>query len=550
MKQNLFRFFIPAGIFLLFLNNNVCHAQGSAERPKLVIGIVVDQMRYDFIPRYWDKYENNGFRKLINEGFFCENTHYNYVPTYTGPGHASVYTGTTPSGHGICANDWYDKELKKEINCVYDPDHYAVGTEAKENISPVSLKAATVGDMLKLASNFRSKVISVGIKDRGAVLPGGHLADAAYWLDDKRGSWISSDYYIKSLPEWVVKFNREKWVEKYLDQQWETLLPLEEYTESIADDNPYERQLDKNKRPVFPYDLPKLKKEGWGLGLIRYTPWGNTLTAKMALAAIDGEQLGKSGSTDMLLVSFSPTDYIGHGFGPRSVEVEDTYLRLDRELAAFLEQVEAKVGRENVLIFLTSDHGVVDVPAFLKDHRFPAGYYQSEVVMDSLNARLKRAVDADSIVMAFTNNQVYLNNRKLQRLGRKSQRAQHIIVNYLKAQPFAKDVVSLKEMMIADAGGEEELQMVKKGYYRERSGDIVVIPNPGWIDSKSEQGTTHGSGYTYDTHVPLIWYGWKVKPGKSSQRVNITDIAPTLSGLLNITAPDAATGKVIPLSLE
>ncbi|MEO8088088.1 MAG: alkaline phosphatase family protein, partial [Bacteroidota bacterium] len=339
-------------------------------KPKLVVGIVVDQMRYDYLFRFKEKYSEGGFRRLMHDGFLFENANYNYVPTYTAPGHTCIYTGTTPSHNGIISNDWYDRELGKTIGCVWDSTMKPVGTTSiSGKMSPKNLLCTTVTDELRAASNFKSKVIGIALKDRGAILPAGHSANAAYWHDPYSNNWVTSSYYMAQLPTWAQKFNERKMVDSMLSKPWNTLLPVDSYVESTADDTPYEGLFKGETKPVFPHNLPEIKKDDEEL--IRKTPFGNTFTAMFAKAAIEGEQLGKGSNIDFLAISFSSTDYVGHMFGTNAIELEDTYIRLDRDLADLLSYLDNTVGKNNYLLFLTADHGAVANPIYNHDHNLP-----------------------------------------------------------------------------------------------------------------------------------------------------------------------------------
>ncbi len=324
-------------VFLLsFLFISSLYAQGAKTRkpdtsPKLVLGIVVDQMRYDYIYRFWNKYGNGGFKRLVNEGFFCRNTHYNYMPTYTAPGHASIYTGTTPAVHGIVGNNWFVKEENKSTYCTDDKTVKTVGsTSAAGEMSPANMWSSAITDELRLVSNFQSKVIGISLKDRSSILPAGHLANAAYWFDSQNGAFITSTHYMQDLPSWAAKFNAQDKAKEYLSKSWTTLLPVQQYTESLPDDNPFEGLFKGEQKPVFPHNLPEIFKQD-GYEAIRYTPFGNSMVTDFALTAILAEKLGKGAATDFLAISYSSTDYIGHRYGPRAIELEDTYLRLDED---------------------------------------------------------------------------------------------------------------------------------------------------------------------------------------------------------------------------
>lgn len=527
----------------LFCFNFLAVAQ--QQKPKLVIGIVIDQMRYDYLDRYWSKFGNDGFKKIINNGFNCKNSHYNYMPTYTGPGHASIYTGTTPENHGIIANDWYDKRQKKYVYCAEDTTVKTVGSTSKDGLmSPKNMITTTITDQLKLNTNFKGKVIGISLKDRGAILPAGHKADAAYWFEGKNtGKWISSSYYFNELPKWVQEVNKKNSANTYLSKPWNTLLPIAEYTASIADNNPYEGVFDGEKTPTFPHKLPALRDSNENYSLIKNTPFGNNITTEMALAAIIGEKLGEDEITDFLALSYSSPDYIGHQFGPMSVEVQDNYLRLDQDIAQLLTYLESKFGKEDVLIFITADHGAVDVPQFLIDNHIPAGYFDKKKMTADLKAFCLTKWNAD-LIENISNGNVFLNHEIITKNNLNTSQIEQEIANYLLtfegiSQTFTAN--TLKTTVIT----ENIAANIQRGFNQSRSGDVVYVLASGWINDGYKTGTTHGSPYHYDTHVPLLWYGHLIPKGETTKKVVIPDIAATLAVLLNINAPSACTGNPI-----
>lgn len=517
------------------------------QKPKLVVGIVVDQMRYDYLVRFWDRYGDDGFKKLINNGYNCKNTHYNYMPTYTGPGHASIYSGTTPENHGIISNTWYDKVADNYTYCTLDTTMKTLGSDSKYGkMSPNKLTSTTITDELKLSTNFKGKTFGISIKDRGAILPAGHNADAAYWFEGgKTGKWISSSFYMKQLPKWVNKINETNPAKKYLDNPWETLYPLVSYKASIADDNPYEQLFKTESKPVFPHNLPALADSNYHYSLIKATPFGNTILKDFALTLIKNENLGKDEVTDFLSISFSSTDYVGHQFGPMSVEIEDTYLRLDKELAEIITYLEKNVGKEEVLIFLTADHGAVNVSQYLIDNKMPGGYFHEEQLDSSLNVFLKNEYKVDSLIKNVSNYQVFLNTELIQKNNWDLLAIENTIANYLlKQEGVAKAVTStaLKSTEFTD----RILANAQRGFNQNRSGNVLFVLESGWVPFyKNHKGTTHGSPYHYDTHVPLLWYGAGIKKGETDREIIIPDIAATLAQLLNIQAPSACSGKPI-----
>lgn len=528
--------------FSFFLFIFICHSQ-----PRLVVGIVVDQMRYDYIDKYWNKFSPDGFRRLVQEGYNCKNTNYNYVPTFTGPGHASIYTGATPSVHGIVSNEWIDKTTGKRVYCAYDDSTTSVGGTAKAGkMSPKPLLTTTIGEELKKVDP-QSKVIGIALKDRGAVLPAGHHANAAYWFDASNGNWITSSYYMKELPAWVNDFNKRELAKKYLSQSWTTLFPIEQYTESDADDNDCEEPLKGTFRPVFPYDLPFLMKQNGGVGLIRSTPFGNSFTKDFALETIRQEKLGKDAVPDLLCVSFSSTDYIGHQFGPQSVEVEDCYLRLDKDLGELLRFLDEWVGKDNVLVFLTSDHGANEAVPCLRKKNIPAGILHEKQASDLLKKFISDTYK-DTIRLIVNDFDVYLDRKKIESKGLNWTDVKNKTALYLRGINGIVDAVTSDEVQagIFSSPGDSIRFKVKAGFYPGRSGDVIFVLKPGWLEGY-ERGTSHGSPYWYDTHVPLLWWGHSVKPGSSEETLTITQIAPTVSQILKVPVPNGCSSNSIDL---
>jgi predicted AlkP superfamily pyrophosphatase or phosphodiesterase len=536
--------------------SGVLHAQEQLDRPRLVVGIVVDQMRYDYLYRYYDAYGLDGFKRLLNEGFSCENTLYNYWPTYTGPGHAAIYTGTTPSVNGIIANEWYDRQWGRHRYVTTDTLVEAVGASKPDDRSgrhsPRVLLSSTISDELRLAFALKSKVVGICLKDRGSILPAGHFPDACYWFDDRTGNWITSTYYAKQLPDWVAAFNRQEKARQYLDGVWDKL-QQRPYRESY--DN-WRKYTDGNYKPMslvwprsFPYDLRSWRDslyQKYGYSLLRFVPEGNTITVDFAMAAIEKMELGQDEYPDMLCLSFSTPDYCGHQFGIHAEEVQDVYLRLDVEIARLLRFLEEKLGKDNVLVFLTADHGAAETPLHLQDLQAPAGVFPESRLKDTLNTQLQKVFgQKKDYVLAVHNQQLWFNHRELGPKG--LQTAMEVARTYLRAQPGVYDAMTKEEIMRLPA----EYPFVaetRRGLHPRRSGDMVFFLEPGWhADDEyfGKGGTTHGSPYPYDTHVPLLWYGWKIKPGQTVEAVSITDIAPTLAALLRILRPNGCTGKVI-----
>jgi len=528
----------------LFILSLLITLQTVAQKPKLIVGIVVDQMRVDYLTRYESKFGEGGFKKLIKGGYFNKNANFNYVPTYTGPGHASIFTGSVPRVNGIISNDWYDKKTGKYVYCTDDENVNTVGSTSKAGkMSPRNLLTTTIGDELRLATNMQAKVIGISQKDRASILPAGHIANAAYWYDGTNGAFITSTFYMQQLPAWVNAFNDKKLPEKYLSQDWTTLLPLAAYTESLADDNAFEGLFKGETKPVFPHKLAELKEKNKGLNIIRATPFGNTLTKEFALEAIKNEQLGADGVTDFLSVSFSSTDYVGHQYGINAIETEDTYLRLDKDLEELINYLEKNIGKDNFVIFLTADHGGAHNAAYLQSLKVPAGFINEKMIEDSMKAHLKQ-VYGDTLVLSFSNQQFFLNHQTLAKNKLKLKEVTMEAARYALSIEGVANAYSVFDMVSASQSNDVALSRIYMGYNDVRSGDVILNYLPAYLDY-SKTGTTHGAAYTYDTHVPLLWYGWKINQGSSYEPVNIADIAPTVASFLDISFPNGCVGKPI-----
>lgn len=512
------------------------------DAPKLVVGIVVDQMCYDYLYRFYPNFGKGGFKRLMDKGSHFRNVTYNYVPTFTGPGHASIYTGTTPSNHGIIGNDWFHRPYNRGVNCVDDTSVTALGTQSVDGLcSPHFLRANTITDQLRLTYPS-SKVIGVSIKDRGAILPAGHLANGAYWYDYSSGKFISSSFYFKSLPTWVTDFSAQHPISSYLVKPWNLLKDSACYYYRKMDDSPYEVLIAGKNKPIFPYTLSELP---FDQQLTNFTafPEANTYLTDFAVAAMNAENLGKHTTTDFLTISYSTPDIAGHAFGPYSLEMEDMYFRLDNEIARLLTTLDKQVGKGNYVVFLTADHAVVPVPELLIDHQLPGGYlfladkekglrdlslqtYQVDVIdrIENANIYLKKEFSNTPL----TNN--YLNTLKTA-IGQWSE---------------TKLVLTKDELQQAPVNNWAE--MMQAGYYPERSGDLIFILQPGFLPKSTDtpgahKGTSHGSAFNYDTHVPVLFYGKDIPQQDVFTPYSIIDIAATLVHILDVQRPNAMVGK-------
>ncbi len=530
-------------VFYLALTLGTSFAQSTQEKPKLIIGIIVDQMRQEYLYKFADRYSEGGFKRMMNEGFMMKNGHYNYIPTYTGPGHASVYTGTTPATHGIIGNTWYVRSLNKSIYCAEDSTVTNVGgTPSNGQISPRNMLTTTITDELRFATNKRSKVVGLAIKDRGASLPAGHLGDA-YWYDSENGDFMTSTYYYDSLPKWVQDFNAKKLPDSYLSKTWEPLYPIETYKQSINDNNDFEAPFIGKETPTFPYILDSLKANNDNYGLISATPFGNSLTLDFTYAAIEGEQLGKRGETDFLAVSFSSPDYIGHRFGPASKEVEDNYLRLDLEMEKFLNYLDKTYGKGEYLVFLSADHGVSDVATYMASENIPAGNLNVAYITGQLKGYTQQKYGVGEWIVNISNEQIFLNSELAKEKGVNISDMEKDLAKFLLKFKGIKEVYTSTSMRNS-AFTQDRPALLQMGYNHKSSGELLVILEPGWLTGGA-RGTSHGTGYSYDTNVPIMFFGWGVKHGSSSRRVSITDIAPTLSMMLDIRLPNGSNGSPI-----
>ncbi len=539
-------------ITVLTISGYMGLAQVKADRPKLVVGLVVDQMRWDYLYRFADRYGDTGFKRLLKEGFSCENTYINYIPTYTAIGHSSIYTGSVPAVHGITANDWIIQSTGEKMYCTQDDFVDGVGTtEVEGKQSPRNLLVSTVTDQLKLATNFKSKVVGIAIKDRGGILPAGHFADAAYWFEAKSGNWISSNFYMDKLPDWLNKFNNLKLADKYLKQDWKPLYSLDTYTNSIADDNVYEGKWPGEESPTLPRKTSELMKDA-GYELIKTTPAGNTITFDLAKAVIENEKMGANPSeaTDFLAISLSATDYVGHRYSLSSVEIEDIYLRLDQELGEFFAYLDRTVGKGNYTFFLSADHGASYNSRYFMDMKGNGGYFNSSQILKALNTTLAETFGTDKLVLSLMNYQVHLNYAAIEAAKLDVALVSKKIVETLRKEDGVAYVLDL-------AGGDQinvpavMREQIINGHNPKRSGAIQIILEPQWYSgSPRSTGTTHGTWSGFDAHIPLVFMGWGIKPGTTNKVTHITDIAPTISSLLHIAAPNGNIGAPIVEVLE
>lgn len=547
--------------YLLFLLNFCLlstHAQTNASKvktgitatknnakPKLVVGIVVDQMRWDYINKFKQFFTTqNGFMRFVTEGASCNNNIIPYVPTVTACGHTAVYTGSVPAIHGITGNSWYDNVLQKTVYCVEDNSVQSVGVENNPagKMSPLNVWTTTLGDELKMATNFKSKVYGVSIKDRGAIIPAGHAADGAYWYDSKSGQFISSTYYGNTLPNWLTNYNNSHKVDSFYKIGWNLSLDKSVYESNCdVDQNNYESKPFGSSALGFPYSLES--NIGKDYGKISSTPFGNNLVSEVAIQTLINEKLGQDSITDLLAVSFSSPDYIGHAFGPNSFETLDGYIKLDIVLAQFFAALDKQVGKNNYTVFLTADHAVANISGFAKKHHLPGGNISDDAVKVELTKLLSARGLNPKLISAISEFNIYFNHNLMDSLQVSQEKLVYIITSYLEQKPTILQVVENRKAAAASLP-QEIRERIVNGYTPQRSGDLIFITKSGIVGG-SPVGTGHGVFYNYDAHIPLLWYGAGIKKGQVNSLNYMTDIAPTVSTLLGIQMPSGSIGKPI-----
>lgn len=537
---------IAAFAFMSVITLNAQKKKNGSElaRPKLVVGLVIDQMRWDYLYRYYEKFGNDGFKRLLNTGYSLNNVHIPYVPTVTALGHTSIYTGSVPAIHGIAGNDWTDKNTGENIYCTTDTSVKPIGTTNAKvgSHSPKNLWSTTVTDELRLATNFQGKVVGVSLKDRASILPAGHTPSGAYWFDDSTGNFVTSSYYMNDLPQWLKTFNAQDLPTKLVANGWNTLLPINQYTESSPDNSAWEGLLGSAKTPTFPYSNLaadyQAKKDN-----IRSTPFGNTLTLKLAEASLEGEKLGSDNITDILAINIASTDYAGHKFGPNSIEVEDVYLRLDQDLANFFKYLDAKVGKGEYTVFLSADHGGAHSVGFLKEHKIATGFF-GEGMEKNLTSKLKDKFGVDKLINGVDNYQIYFDRKLIADNKLNLEDIKEYAIEELEKDSTILYAVSTTEVQEATIP-EPIKQRIINGINRERSGDIQLISHDSMLPTYAKTGTTHSVWNSYDSHIPLIFMGWGIEHGESNKPYFMTDIAPTVSALLHIQFPSGNVGNPI-----
>jgi predicted AlkP superfamily pyrophosphatase or phosphodiesterase len=466
--------------------------------------------------------------------------------TQSAPGYATISTGTEPSSHGITSDFWYLPLKNELIYCTKDNSVSSVGGSFESGMfSPVNLQASTFSDELKMSTNKKAKVFGVGLKENSAILSAGHAADGAYWFDNTTGTWMSSSYYFNALPVWVNDYNAMKFPDSYLNGIWNLFRPEKDYADCLPDSNGIEMGF--NSINYFPYDLKKMSSKGIlnsrnDYSLLRETPFGNSLTTSFAIRLIQNEGLGKDDITDYLSICYSATDNIGHRFGPSSVEMGDAILRLDDDIKNLLTYLTDSIGKKNVLIYFTSAHGISEIPTVLENNRIPSGYFKQNQALQLLRSYLNAVYGEGDWVKGYSERQIFLNRTLIEDARLSLDEVQKKVARFL-VQFTGVAAAYPYSAFEANDFGNGNLKRIINNFSPQRSGDVIVTLNPGWVEKESDYVTNHNSPYEYDSHVPLIWYGWTVNRAAVTRQVNMIDIAPTLSSLCKIPIPNASTGE-------
>lgn len=515
------------------------------EKPRLVIGIFVEQLRYDQLERIWNILPENGVKRMVNEGTYYRNTSIDYLSTQAAPAFATISSGASPSAHGITSDSWFHPFNDEMVFCVQDATVGPVGGSFETGLfSPANLLSSTFADELQLSSCGSARVYGIGVREMSAILTAGHAADGAFWYDDRTGTWMSSTYYMESLPPWLMDLNAMMLPNQYLNQVWKPLHDPVTYPGCQPDSSRFERGF--NGQTWFPYDLKALSTKGRLINVqrdyskLRETPFSDEFVTELALRLIDHEELGKDEETDYLAITYSATDYIGHRFGPSSVESSDALIRLDRNIARLIEKVDKSLGKKNVLIYLVSAHGISEIPAILEESRVPSGYFQLNQSLQLLRSYLNAIYGQGDWVRGIFDSQVFLNRNLIEGAKIDIEEMQKRVARFMVQFSGVAAAVPTSVFEMSDfAGG--LLRKMSNNYSQQRSGDVMIALNPGWVE-KGDNVTGHNSPWEYDSHVPLIWYGWTASRASVTRRVSTRDIATTLSVLCGVPLPNASSG--------
>lgn len=484
-------------------------------RPKLLLVIAVDQFRYDYLTRFRGEY-TAGLAQLLTQGAVFTNANYELVPTVTAVGHATMLTGASPVMSGIVGNEWYEKETGKITSSVNDEKSELVGGDGVGS-TPKRLLVSTVADEIKMAGRGESKTIGMSLKDRSAILMPGRMADAAYWFTAENGSWVTSSWYMKELPKWVADHNAKRSADQHLGKQW---IP-------IWGGQPLRKLL--------------TTPDTMGYTNVEKSPYGNEILEQFAEMAIENEKLGQHAGTDVLTVSFSSNDMVGHLYGPDSPEARDMSVRTDRLLGKLFAYLEKQIGMRNVLVALTADHGIAPKPEANAARKMPGGRIKTKDLTDLVESTLQAKFGPGKWSVGKSVDQIYLDPALLAQHG--AARVREAAAEALRNFPHVLRVYTKDQLLRGQAGQDKIGTRVVNGYHPVRGADMVVVLEPYWMYGTDT--TNHGSPYGYDTHVPLIIMGAGVKPGRYHQAAAVNDLAPTLSTILEVEVPAGSMGRVL-----
>lgn len=525
-----------------------CSGSLHAKPPDLVLMITVDQLRGDMPWRAEKRFGPAGFRYFFERGTVYTNAHYSHLVTTTAAGHATLATGANTPRHGIAGNEWYDQISRQAIYNTEDQEHPVLGVNAvpSEGRSPHNLVAGTFGDQLVQASAGKSRVFSVSIKDRGAIIPGGQLGKA-FWYSKYTGKFVTSTYYYPRYPDWVVQWNAAGHAEQFKNTNWELLQERDRYVYRNQDDRWFEKP-EYGMGRTFPHPLPDSDDESY-YSALRATPMGDELTLSFLKALVDAESVGSGDHTDILAVSFSVTDYIGHDFGPNSLEAEDNLLRLDRTLQDLLGFIDDRVGLQNALVVLSSDHGVAPSPERMNELGVAAERHQPEQFMQQANEALRARFKTDSdLVLKFLKPGVYLDEEAILAEGLNLAEVERALADEFMQMPGFAGAFSRSDLLAGTLPDSQLVRTATRSVHRVRSGNVIIVHDSFWLLSgePDDNAATHGSPYAYDTHVPIMLAGPRISQQRISTRVSPRDVAPTICTYLGISPPPAATGHPLP----
>jgi predicted AlkP superfamily pyrophosphatase or phosphodiesterase len=516
-------------------------------QPKLVLAIIVDQFRYDYLERFGDLFGAGGFRRLINEGAVFTDANYEHMPTYTAVGHAAIFSGSVPAQNGIVGNLYYDRRSGKQRVIVSDDDAHLVtssGVGAAGAASPRVLIGTTIGDQMRLATNFKSKVVAVSLKDRSAVLPAGQRPNGAYWFGEANGEFVSSDYYAKELPKWVRDFNSSTRPDKWFGATWDRSLAADAYNRAQQDSVEVQSSVLGRK---FPYKVTGgLDKPGPQFNTaFLITPFASEYLASFARAAVEGESLGTDEFPDLLSVSFSSPDLCGHYYGPDSQETVDTYARLDKTIAELLDFIDKRVGLANTVIAVTGDHGVAPVPEYMASKGYAAARLQPRGMIDSVDKALSERFGLEKAVVAFVNDQLYFDQNQIGDKKLDPREVENAAAAVVMSTPGVVSCFTRTQLLNAQVPAGPIGRRIMNGFNRDRCGDVWLVTRPFFFFTEGTLPTTHGSPYSYDSHVPVILFGSGVHAGRYNEPASPADIAPTIAALLGVEPPSNRVARVL-----